>query len=67
MNLRSLFLALTAILLPGTVAHADPLGTAFSYQGRLADGGAPASGIYDFRFAMDAPEENCASGEIRQT
>lgn len=27
-------------------------GTAFNYQGRLNDGGAPATGAYDFRFAV---------------
>lgn len=27
-------------------------GTAFSYQGRLSDGGAPANGSYDLRFAV---------------
>ncbi|MGH7994352.1 MAG: hypothetical protein ACREDQ_12600, partial [Limisphaerales bacterium] len=27
-------------------------GTAFTYQGRLNDNGAPAAGIYDFRFAI---------------
>ncbi len=31
---------------------ASPLGTAFSYQGRLADGGNPANGIFDFRFSI---------------
>ena len=31
-------------------------GTAFSYQGRLNDGGSPASGLYDVRFSIwDAP------------
>jgi hypothetical protein len=28
------------------------LGTAFTYQGRLADGGIPAEGSYDFRFIL---------------
>ena len=28
------------------------LGTAFTYQGRLTDGGAPASGAYDFEFRL---------------
>jgi hypothetical protein len=32
--------------------HAAPLGTAFSYQGRLASSGQPAQGTYDFRFAV---------------
>ena len=27
-------------------------GTAFSYQGRLNDGGSPATGIYDLRFTV---------------
>jgi len=27
-------------------------GTAFTYQGRLNDGGSPASGIYDLQFAV---------------
>jgi hypothetical protein len=29
-------------------------GTAFTYQGRLNAGGSPASGLYDFRFRLDA-------------
>src|SRR5688572_31731516 len=30
--------------------------TSFTYQGRLADGGSPASGLYDVRFTLfDAP------------
>jgi hypothetical protein len=35
----------------GTVA-ADPLGSAFTYQGQLADSGAPANGSYDFEFSL---------------
>ena len=31
---------------------ASPLTTAFSYQGRLDDSGAPANGSYDFRFRL---------------
>src|SRR2546427_3734344 len=27
-------------------------GTAFTYQGRFNDGGIPANGLYDFRFAI---------------
>ena len=27
-------------------------GTAFTYQGRLADNGAPANGAYDFQFTI---------------
>jgi len=29
-----------------------PMGTAFTYQGRLTDGGGPANGQYDFEFTM---------------
>ena len=31
---------------------ADPLGTGFTYQGRLTDAGAPANGTYDFQFSL---------------
>jgi hypothetical protein len=31
---------------------AAPFGTAFTYQGRLGDGGQPAEGIYDLRFSI---------------
>jgi hypothetical protein len=35
---------------------AAPLGTAFNYQGRLADGSTPANGIYDLSFSLvDSP------------
>ncbi len=29
-----------------------PMGTAFTYQGELTDGGSPANGSYDFRFRL---------------
>ncbi len=36
-----------------TVVYAGtPLGTAFTYQGQLKDGGSPANGTYDVRFAL---------------
>jgi hypothetical protein len=44
--------ALAVFNLQPSAAHAQ--GTAFSYQGRLNDGGSPASGLYDFRFRLDA-------------
>ena len=37
-------------------------GTAFTYQGRLNDGNAPANGIYDFTFALYAT--NFSGGAI---
>ena len=32
--------------------QAAPVGTAFTYQGRLTDGGSPANGDYDFEFEL---------------
>ena len=32
--------------------RAQPVGTAFTYQGRLADGGTPATGPFDLRFVL---------------
>ena len=32
--------------------QAAPVGTAFTYQGRLTDGGSPANGSYDFQFKL---------------
>ncbi len=33
-------------------SSAAPLGTAFSYQGQLKDGGLPADGVYDLQFRL---------------
>jgi hypothetical protein len=42
------------------------LGTAFTYQGKLADGGYPAAGNYDLQFTLydDASGSNVVSGPI---
>src|SRR5690349_20083357 len=61
---RTGFLVLYLILVsqPSTVLGQ---GTAFTYQGRLNDNGAPANGVYDFTFqAFDAPT---AGGSIGGT
>ena len=34
----------------GSSAPLDLMGTGFTYQGRLTDGGSPANGDYDFQF-----------------
>lgn len=36
----------------GGVTWAVAQGTAFTYQGKLTDGGQPAHGLFDFRFAI---------------
>jgi hypothetical protein len=49
-----------ALLLSAAAATARPTETAFTYQGRLTDGGSPASGSYDFMFRL----YNSASASI---
>lgn len=47
-------LAVTLAALSGlalSVAHAEPLGTSFTYQGELQDQSGPATGTFDFEFA----------------
>ena len=44
------FLAL--LTLHSKISTAFAQGTAFTYQGRLNDGGVPAGGSYDLRFAL---------------
>ncbi len=43
-----------ALLIAGASwgASRDPAGTAFTYQGRLTEGGVPVTGSYDFRFVL---------------
>jgi hypothetical protein len=51
-----LLLAVGVLLTRGEVL-ADPMDYAFTYQGRLLDGGAPAEGDYDFEFTLyDHPD-----------
>jgi hypothetical protein len=45
-------LVLLSIVGPPGKSQAAPIGTAFTYQGRLSDGGNPATGTYDFRFIV---------------
>ncbi len=49
---------------PQTVTDTQTsLGTAFTYQGRLTDNGAPANGTYDFQFALfNAPSSGSQVG-----
>src|SRR5438270_760063 len=49
---RSLYSLAIGQLLTATCCSAFAQGTSFTYQGRLIDGGSPANGIYDLRFAI---------------
>lgn len=51
MKTKTILHLLTLLCLLGH-STAAPLGTAFTYQGRLTDGGIPANGNYDFTFAL---------------
>ena len=42
--------AVLAVVLPALVCRGQ--GTAFTYQGRLTDGGSPADGLYDLTFSL---------------
>ncbi|UCC29923.1 MAG: hypothetical protein JSU86_17190, partial [Phycisphaerales bacterium] len=56
------FLGTLAVLVPVGAASGQPhqMGTAFSYQGQLEDGGSPANGLYDFEFKLcDDPVAAC--------
>ncbi|HHB90516.1 MAG TPA: hypothetical protein ENK60_04340, partial [Anaerolineae bacterium] len=51
------FLLVITLAMMGMTSWAQgPVGTSFTFQGRLLDGGQPAEGLYDFKFALfDAP------------
>lgn len=46
------FAVLMVLASPASSPAQTPLGTHFTYQGRLTDGGGSANGTYDFRFAL---------------
>jgi|GEM_PF-716276 len=52
MNTKALAAVGAALALSALFVQASPLGTAFTYQGKLTDGGNPANGSYDLRFAL---------------
>jgi hypothetical protein len=56
--------ALLSLAMAAPIA-AQPVGTAFTYQGRLMDAGSAASGSYDLRFIlMDAPFGGAQVGPV---
>src|SRR5262252_9045584 len=53
MNFSQIFAVITLFALSSRLlAAAAPLGTAFTYQGRLQANGNPTTGLYDFQFAV---------------
>ncbi len=52
MKLYNVICVLLLFAAAGSALATTPLGTAFTYQGALQDGGSPASGQYDFRFRL---------------
>jgi hypothetical protein len=53
------------LALPAALPAQIPLGTSFTYQGRLSDGGSPAGGSYDFQFVLyDAAVSGAQVGPI---
>jgi hypothetical protein len=50
--LTILVLALDLMVFPAEPSGAEPVGTAFTYQGRLIDANVAADGLYDFQFKL---------------
>ncbi len=50
--LTILLLALGLMFLQAEVSNAEPMGTAWTYQGRLLDANGPSDGMYDFQFKL---------------
>jgi hypothetical protein len=50
LNLAIVLIAMTLCM--AGVSYAEPMGTAFTYQGRLVDANSPADGLYDFEFGL---------------
>src|SRR2546423_7394447 len=52
MNSKRIFAVFTLLALGPPLAVAVPLGSAFTYQGRLTASNSPATGLYDFQFVL---------------
>jgi hypothetical protein len=52
MKTKSFLLTIALLTSFSSLTLASQMGTAFTYQGKLTEAGAPASGLYDFRFAV---------------
>ncbi|MHC4750092.1 MAG: tail fiber domain-containing protein [Planctomycetota bacterium] len=48
----ALVLVLGLVVGQASISEAEPMGTAFTYQGRLMDANTPADGLYDLQFTL---------------
>lgn len=48
----SMIVLIALLFMTGGASAATPVGTGFTYQGKLTDGGSPANGAYDFEFDL---------------
>lgn len=63
--MKALLISLTVAALCAAEGFAVPLGSGFTYQGRLNDGGVPANGNYDMIFNLyDAPTNGNVLGSF---
>ncbi len=62
--LKIWFLALGLSAYSGQLVGAEPMGTAFTYQGQLYNEGYPANGRYDFQFKLYDGNDPCDANPI---
>jgi hypothetical protein len=54
------------VLFSVPLCASEPMGTAFTYQGRLLDANGPADGLYDFQFALYS-DPNLSGSQVGDT
>jgi len=62
--LAILVVALGLMVCLAQVSKAAPMGTAFTYQGRLLDAGSPADGEYGFWFKLYDSNDPCTGTQL---
>ncbi|MHC4574341.1 MAG: hypothetical protein ACYS76_09455, partial [Planctomycetota bacterium] len=63
--LTILVLGLALMVFAAKVSEAgSPMGTAFTYQGRLIDKNKPADGLYDFQFKLYDSNDPCTGSPL---
>lgn len=60
----SFWIGCGALLIGSMISAAEPAGTAFTYQGRLMDGGSPADGVYDLRFTLYTDPDGLPADQV---